>query len=83
LKSPSIFDSEDLTHDQIACRLPDKVTATAVGNALGLHRRMGEVGLSDPYVPVTEPPPDYTKLRWHLNANYRFEPISGYERPTV
>jgi site-specific DNA recombinase len=75
--------SEGLTYDQIAGRLPGKVTATAVGNALALHRRMDELGLSNPYVLVTEPPPDYTKLRRHLNANYCFEPVSGYQRPAV
>jgi site-specific DNA recombinase len=75
--------AKDLTYDQVAARLPGKVTATAVGDARALQHRMEEMGLNDPYLLVTEPPADYRKLRRHSNANYRFEPVSGYQRPAV
>jgi site-specific DNA recombinase len=53
------------------------ITITAAQRAAGLQRRMAELRLDDPYVPVTEPPVDFTRLRRHLNARYRFEPLEG------
>jgi hypothetical protein len=38
---------------------------------------MAELGLSDPYRPVREPPADFPMLRRHLNSRYRFEPLEG------
>ena len=37
----------------------------------------GCIGLTDPYVAVTEPPDDYAKLRRHKHKRYRFEPLEG------
>jgi hypothetical protein len=71
--------AEGLTSEQIAARLPEKVTATAVQNALNLQRKMESMGLTDPYIVVTQPPADYPKLRRHRNAKYRFTPLDGYE----
>jgi site-specific DNA recombinase len=72
-----------LTYEQIAQMLPEKPTATAVGNALHLHRKMVEFGLGQPFVLLREPPTDYTKLRRNRNAKYRFEPLSGYVPPEL
>lgn len=51
-----------------------------VQQALALHRKMRELGLDSPYIMVTEPPDDYSKLRRHKNPNYSFEPLDGYEQ---
>jgi site-specific DNA recombinase len=51
------------------------LTVTAAQDAAGLQRRMDALGLTDPYVAVTEPPDDYGKLRRHLHSRYRFEPL--------
>jgi hypothetical protein len=59
------------------------VTQPAVSHALALDRLMRERGLSSPYELVPEPPTDYPKLRRHLNAKYRFEPVAGYDRPAL
>ncbi len=70
-----------LTHKQIAHQLAERPTATAVGRALALARKMEELQLTSPFVIVSEPPEDYPKLRRHKNAKYRFEPLEGYVRP--
>ena len=46
-------------------------------NSRGDSRRMHTLGLTDPYVAVTEPPDDYGKLRRHLHSRYRFEPLES------
>jgi CheY-like chemotaxis protein len=72
-----------LSYEQIAQMLPQKPTATAVGNAVNLHRKMMELGLDQPYVLLREPPADYTKHRRHLSEKYRFEPLPGYLPPEL
>jgi len=52
-----------------------KITVTAAQRAAALHRIMEANKLTDPYVPVTEPPADCTKLRRRLHPRYRFEPL--------
>jgi len=54
-----------------------EITITAAQRAAALQRKMTELGLSDPYAPVTEPPADFPMLRRHLNSRYRFEPLEG------
>jgi len=54
-----------------------------VQQALALDRKMRELGIDTPYVVLHEPPDDYPKLRRHKNPKYRFEPLEGYERPTL
>jgi len=44
---------------------------------------MRELGLTSPYVLVTEPPEDYPKLRRHRNPKYSFRPREGYVRPAL
>jgi hypothetical protein len=68
---------------EIARLLSERPTQTAVQRALALHRKMVDLGLTTPYVPLLEPPHDYPKLRRHLNPKYRFEPLEGYRPPTI
>jgi hypothetical protein len=49
------------------------LTITAVQRAAALQRLMVARKLADPYVLVTEPPLDCTKMRRHLHPRYRFE----------
>jgi DNA invertase Pin-like site-specific DNA recombinase len=51
------------------------ITKTAVQHAAALAREMTRQGLSDPYVPVTEPPDDGGRLKRHEHPRYRFEPL--------
>ncbi|MEI7686386.1 MAG: recombinase family protein [Planctomycetota bacterium] len=72
-----------LTNAEIASRLPEEATDTAVANALALHKLMLGMGLKQPYVVVEQPPADYSKLRRHQNPLYRFEPLPGYQPPEL
>lgn len=54
------------------------ITITAAQRAANLDRLMKQRGLTDPYVRVLEPPPDFPKLRRHLHPRYHFEPMSGF-----
>lgn len=72
-----------MTHSEIAAQMPEKSTATAVSNALALHKTMLKLGLQQPFVLVDQPPADYLKLRRHLHPHYRFEPLPGYQRPEL
>jgi hypothetical protein len=38
---------------------------------------MDELGITDAYVPVLQPPEDCPKLRRHKHPDYRFEPLPG------
>jgi isopentenyldiphosphate isomerase len=51
------------------------LTITATQNAAALDRIMKTQELTDPYVEVTVPPPDCTRLRRHRHKRYRFEPL--------
>jgi len=53
------------------------ITTTAAQRAAALSRRMDELGVTDPYVRVFEPPDDYTKLRRHKHKRYKFTPLDG------
>jgi len=68
----SALKAEGLTEKQIANQLG--LTKTAVQRAAALERMVHRMGLSDPYVRVTTPPNDYTKLRRHKHPRYKFEP---------
>ena len=54
------------------------ITITAAQDAARLARIMDDQGLTDPYVAVKAPPPDYTKLRRHRSKRYHFEPLDGF-----
>jgi site-specific DNA recombinase len=53
------------------------ITVTAAQKAAVLQRRMDELGITDPYVRVTDPPEDSRKMRRNLHSAYRFEPLPG------
>jgi len=65
-----------LNQTQIAANLG--ITKTAVQRAFALQRKMDELGLTDPYVPVLEPPEDYKKLRRHKHHRYEFKPLKDW-----
>lgn len=58
------------------------ITQPAVQYAMKLHRRVQALELPEPYVPVTDPPADLTKLRRHLHPRYEFRPLPGFEPPS-
>ena len=66
--------AEGLTRRQIAELLG--LTLPAVQRAINLDRKMKELGITDPYVPVLEPPADCKKLRRYRHPRYRFEPLT-------
>jgi DNA invertase Pin-like site-specific DNA recombinase len=58
------------------------ITLPAVQDAVALARRMDELGIEDPYRPLTELPEDYNRLRRHRHPRYRFEPLPlGGDQP--
>jgi hypothetical protein len=75
--------AKGLEQRQIALQLPEKATQAAVSKACVLTRMMEERGLDTPFEIVMEPPPDYLKLRRHLNPKYRFQVEEGYQRPSI
>ena len=67
--------ADGLTQRQIAVQLG--ITQPVVQHAVALTREMTKRGLTDPYVPLMEPPDDYSKLREHKHSRYRFSPMVG------
>jgi site-specific DNA recombinase len=63
-----------LTEREAAQRLG--LTITAAQNAAALQRLMDKMGITDPYLPVVEPPSE-GKLRRHKHKRYHFEPLDG------
>jgi site-specific DNA recombinase len=49
------------------------INATVAQRAAALQRLMDARGISDPYIEVTAPPDDYTKLCRHKHRRYRFQ----------
>jgi hypothetical protein len=78
-----MLSAQGLGHQQIADRISEHPTSTAVGDALALDRQIKLLGLKGAYVPVLEPPADYTKLRRLKNQKYRFTPLEGYVPPAL
>ncbi|MFM7113915.1 MAG: recombinase family protein [Planctomycetota bacterium] len=64
--------AEGLKEREIATRLG--ITQPAVQYAKALHRKMKQLGITDPYIQLNEPPKEGWKLKRHLNPRYRFEP---------
>jgi site-specific DNA recombinase len=54
------------------------LTATAAQRSMVLHREMQAAGVSDPYLPVLEPPVGSGKFSRDTHARYHFEPLNGY-----
>jgi len=71
--------AEGVAQREIARRLPESATQAGVSQAVALDQQMRNLGLTDPYVFLNEPPADYAKLRRHRNPKYRFEPLAGYQ----
>ncbi|WP_020476065.1 recombinase family protein [Zavarzinella formosa] len=55
------------------------LTITAVQRAAALDRMMRAQGRTDPYVPVTEPPSDCTKMKRHHHRRYAYTPLPSSE----
>jgi hypothetical protein len=76
--------AQGMTQRQIAAQLTEeKLDQPVVQEALALDRKMKELQLETPYVLVTNPPCDYSKLRRWKNAKYDFRPREGYQRPAL
>ena len=73
LKSTKDESGKRPTEREIARRLG--ITQPAVQHAAALARLMDELSLTDPYLPVTAPPEDCSKMRRHKHPRYRFEPL--------
>lgn len=55
------------------------ITATAVQYAIALDRKMTELGLTDPYEPILQPPKDCERIKLHRHPAYCFEPLGRFE----
>ncbi len=55
------------------------ISKVAVQNALKLNGKMEQLGLADPFIALTEPPADDTKMKRHLHPRYRFTPLKPEE----
>ena len=53
------------------------ITKTAAQRAAALQRKMDELGISDPYLPVLEPTENMGKIRRHQHKRYSFEPLES------
>lgn len=73
------LDRQGMSSRKIANRLG--LTQPAVQNALALDRRMKELGLTEPYVLLTEPPKSFGRCRRHKKSRYRFEPDTKHLPP--
>ena len=78
-----LLQAQGLGQREISRQIAEHPTQTAVYNALKCGRKMQELGLQSPYVPIFEPPADYRKLRRHKHPRYVFTPLEGYERPEI
>ena len=67
--------SKTLSEDGLKVAKELGLTITATQRASKLHRQMQALGLTDPYVEVTEPPSDLKKMRRHLHPRYKFDPL--------
>jgi site-specific DNA recombinase len=55
------------------------ITQPAVQYAMKLHRKMQELGIEDPYLPMTQSPQGKeTKFRRHLHVRFKFKPYDGF-----
>jgi len=51
------------------------ITITAAQRASALQRLMDKLEIDDPYVILTAPPDDYSKLSRHRHQRYQFDPL--------
>ena len=57
------------------------ITSTAVQRALALDKKMKELGITDPYIQLNEPPPENSKIKRHKHPRYKFNPIERPDQP--
>jgi len=57
------------------------ITPTAVQRALALDKKMKELGITDPYIQLNEPPPENSKIKRHKHPRYKFNPIERPDQP--
>lgn len=62
-----------LTYRDIGNRLG--IAMAAAQTAAALHREMTARGLTDPYVPVTTPSANCSRMRRYQHPRYQFEPL--------
>jgi hypothetical protein len=75
----------DQVMDMRARKLTERHVATALGitqpavqYAAALDRVMKKRDITDPYLPITEPPSDCGRFRRFRHDRYRFQPLNGY-----
>jgi len=69
---------QGLKQRQIGARLG--LFQSTVERALRVHRKMMEMGLTEPFVRLTELPSETNRLRRHRHPRFRFKPLDGYPR---
>jgi hypothetical protein len=42
---------------------------------------MKELGITDPYIQLNEPPPENSKIKRHKHPRYKFNPIERPDQP--
>ena len=72
-----ILDARESGKTERQAAVESGITVTAAQHAAALQRRMDGLAITDPYVPVREPPENCPKLRRHRSPDYLFEPLAG------
>jgi len=67
---------EGYQHRQVAAML--KTHLPTVQLALKLQAEMEQLGISDPILPLLEPPTNDKKWRLHKHVRFQFKPLPGY-----
>lgn len=67
---------EGYHHREVADML--KTHLPTVQLAIKLQQEMDELGITDPILPIDEPPADGVKWRRHRHRRFTFEPLPGY-----
>ena len=57
------------------------ITSTAVQRAQALDKKMKELGITDPYIKLNEPPPENSKIKRHKHPRYEFNPVEHPDQP--
>ncbi len=57
------------------------ITSTAVQRAQALDKKMKELGITDPYIKLNEPPPENSKIKRHKHSRYEFNPVEHPDPP--
>jgi DNA invertase Pin-like site-specific DNA recombinase len=57
------------------------ITPTAVQRSQALDKKMKELGITDPYIQLNEPPPENSKIKRHKHPRYKFNPVEHPDPP--